>query len=107
MVFNTQASVGIWNCIGQHCWSRKLVTPLPSWWHLPSEAVTTALALVLLLYGKDPSWSISKLLQPRLELRSTEPFSIGAPIRIIGFSAGSLTGLLSDRLLIEREHLLK
>ena len=77
MVFGTQAAVGIWNAIDQHELSRKLVLPLPSWWHLPLDAVTTSLMLVLLLYGEDPSWSISRLTRPKLEVRDSQPIFDG------------------------------
>ena len=60
-----------------------------------------------LLYGKDPSWSIAKLLRPKLEIRDPQPILSGTPVKLYGFSAGSYTGMLAYRLLIEREHLLK
>ena len=107
MVFSTKSAIGLWNSIDQHDLSRKMVEPLPSWWHLPSDAVTTSLALVLLLYGQDPCWSIAKLLRPKLENRDPLPITAGTPVKLYGFSAGSYSGMLAYRLLIEREHLLK
>ena len=46
LVFGTEAAVGIWNAIEQKVLTKSKVVPLPSWWHLPSEAVTMALALL-------------------------------------------------------------
>jgi hypothetical protein len=69
LVFGTEAAVGIWNAIEQKVMTKIKVVPLPSWWHLPSEAVTMALALLLLQYGTNPPQSVDALLQPQLACR--------------------------------------
>ena len=107
MVLNSRNAAGIWCAIGEKSLSKRHVVPLPSWWHLPSEAVTTALALVLLLFGKNPCGALDRLACPHLEPRKAEPVLSGAPVQIFGFSAGSYTGILAYRLLVEREHLLR
>jgi hypothetical protein len=66
LVFGTQTAVDIWNAIGQKELTRSKVVPLPSWWHLPSDAVIVALTLLLLQYGADPPRSVDALLQPQL-----------------------------------------
>lgn len=97
MVVSAQSSVSVWSAIGQRVLIKKMVIPLPFWWRLPSEAVTAALILVLLLYGKDPCWSISRLTAPQLEIRDATPILTGAPVHIYGLSAGFLTGLFAYR----------
>jgi hypothetical protein len=44
MVLSSRNAASVWCSIGEKKLSKQLVAPLPSWWHLPSEAVTTALA---------------------------------------------------------------
>jgi hypothetical protein len=107
LVFGTQKAVDIWNAIDQKELTRSAVVPLPSWWHLPSDAVTVALALLLLQYGADPPRSVDALLQPQLACRDSCNDSDGTPIRIYGFSAGSYSGIFAHRVLTEKEHALK
>jgi hypothetical protein len=71
LVFGTQTAVAIWNVTGQQELTRSKVVPLPSWWHLPSDAVTVALTILLLQYGTDPPQSVDALLQPRLACRDS------------------------------------
>ena len=65
----TEEALDVWEVLGCSNLSETCVKPLPSWWHLPSDAVTAALSLILALFGKDPVSSIQELVHTRVEVR--------------------------------------
>jgi hypothetical protein len=106
LVFSTARSLDIWQILGHENTSMTTVIPLPSWWHLPSDAVTSALGLILALFGSNPVNSIQELVHSRVEVRQPPVESDDTAVEIYGFSAGSYSGMLAYRLLVEKGHAL-
>ena len=106
LVLATEEALDIWGALGYTNLSRTEVKPLPSWWHLPSDAVTTALSLILALFGDDPVAAIQELVHSRVEVRRPHLSPTDTEVEIFGFSAGSYTGMLVYRVLIEKGHAL-
>jgi hypothetical protein len=103
LVFSTEQSCEVWEILGQSSsLSMTNVIPLPSWWHLPSDAVTSALALLLTLFGEDPVATVQELVHSRVEIRHPQISPDDTMVEVFGFSAGSYTGMLVYRLLVEK-----
>jgi hypothetical protein len=107
IVFSTEHALDVWEILGlAKSLSMTTVVPHPSWWHLPSDAVTTALALILALYSGDPVYSVQELVHSRVEVRHPQTEPDDTIVEVYGFSAGSYTGTLTYRLLVEKGHAL-
>jgi hypothetical protein len=89
IVLSAQESLDVWSILGHDVLSATQVQPLPSWWHLPSDAVTTATALLISLYSADPVSTIQELVHSRVEVRRPDPSPSDTLVEIFGFSAGS------------------
>ena len=111
LVMNTTEAHHLWGKMGFKHLTYSNVKPVPSFWHLPSEAYSTALCLLLAQYSKSPHSSIEALTQGRMAGRFLKTFTDPSaanhtPVEIYGFSAGSYTGMFVYRLLVEKSHFL-
>ena len=89
LVFCLEQSLKVWNILGHNSLSSTHVKPLPSWWHLPSDAVTTAIAFVLTFYVSDPVSSMQEVIHIRVETRRPDPDTTNTLAEAFCFSAGS------------------
>ena len=93
-------------CWGHFGWGPSTysnVKPLPSFWSLPADSYAIGLLLALCLCSPQPTLAVHNVLNPP-HLQQTL-LTCDRPVRVVGFSAGSLTGMFVYRLLIERGHL--
>ena len=90
----------IWGFLGFKTVETAKIRPLPSFWHLPAEAYTVALMLILANYTCCPSVYIDGMLCSQAP-RGFQ--NVTTPVSIVGFSAGSYTGMFVYRLLADRQ----
>ena len=89
LVFDNDEATEVWNTLGHRKLSRTSVRPLPSWWHLPSDAVTITLSLFLALLGHDPVSATQELVHTKIEIRMPENNPSDTLIDVFGFSANA------------------
>ena len=103
LLLKDPAVVKAWDDLRLGSCTHSEVAAMPSFFHLPSDAVVISITLLLSVFSSSPTTAIQRLLNHRGPLAFT--FGTRA-VNVVGFSAGSYTCLVVYRVLVEHGHVL-
>ena len=103
LLLKDPAMVTAWNKLTLGQCSHSDIAAMPSFFHLPSDAVVISIALLLALFSPSPAIAVKNL------LGHSSPCTFSGEalaVNVVGFSAGSYTGMVVYRVLVEHGPLL-